>query len=50
LERQEILEAGRWWARGDMLGRKFSLGFRRRDFGVRPEEKESRNVQHLLAE
>lgn len=33
-----------------MLGRKFSLGFRRRDFGVRPEEKESRNVQHLLAE
>jgi hypothetical protein len=33
-----------------MLGRKFSLGFRRKDFGARPEEKESRNFQHLLAE
>lgn len=33
-----------------MLRRKFSLGFRRKDFGARPEEKESRHVQHLLAE
>ncbi len=50
LERQEILEAGRWWARGDMLERKFSLSFRRKDFAARLEEKESRNVQHLFAE